>query len=76
MGEVEVKHGGFELGLPQIALNEAGIHARFEQMGGIRMSEGMDGDAHFGDTGALFGFAEGVLDTGTTHRGGAVGLWV
>jgi hypothetical protein len=29
----------------------------------------MDGDAHFGDTGSLFGCAEGALDTGATHRG-------
>ena len=34
------------------------------------MSEGMDGDTGFGDTGALFGFAEGALDTGATHGGG------
>ena len=33
------------------------------------MPEGMDGHAHFGDPGSLFGFAEGALDTGATHRG-------
>jgi hypothetical protein len=30
-GEVEGEHGGFELGMPQVALDEPGIHARFEQ---------------------------------------------
>ena len=30
----------------------------------------MDGDARFGDPGAVFGFAEGALDTGATHGGG------
>lgn len=30
----------------------------------------MDGHAGFGDFGTLFGFAEGPLDTGTTHGGG------
>jgi hypothetical protein len=39
VGEVEVEHGGFELGMP------------------------------LGDTGSLFGFTEGALDTGVTHRG-------
>src|SRR6516165_9761003 len=70
VGEVEGEHGGFELGMAQIALNEAGIHAGFEQMSSVRMSEGVDGDTGFGDTGALFGFAEGALDTGATHGGG------
>lgn len=70
VGEVEVEHGGFELGMSQVALNEAGIHASFEQMGGIRMPQGMDGDTYFGEPSSLFGFAEGALDTGATHRGG------
>jgi hypothetical protein len=70
MGEGEGKHGGVELGMAQGALHEAGIHARCEQMGGIRMSEGMDGDAHFGDPSPVFGGAEGALDTGPTHGGG------
>jgi hypothetical protein len=70
VGEVEVEHGGFELGMPQVALDETRVHARFEQMGSVRMSEGMDGDAHFGEPGALFGFTEGALDTGATHGSG------
>ena len=30
----------------------------------------MDGDAHFGDAGPVFGDTEGALDTRATHRGG------
>jgi hypothetical protein len=67
VGEVEVDHGRFELGMPEVALDETGIHASFEQMGGVGMSQGMDSDAHFGDTGTLFGFTEGALDTAPTH---------
>ncbi len=67
VGEVEVDHGRFELGMPEVALDETRVHARFEQMGGVGMSQGMDSDAHFGDTGALFGFTEGALDTAPTH---------
>ena len=57
--------------MPQVALHETGIHAGFEQMGGVGMPEGMDGHACFGDPGALFGFAEGALDTGATHGRGS-----
>ena len=70
VGEVEGDHRGVELGVPQVALNKSGVDARFEQMGGVGMSEGMDGDAGFGDASALFGFAEGALDAGPTHRRG------
>jgi hypothetical protein len=72
-GEVEVDHGGFELGMAQVALDEPGVHAGFEQRGSVRMSKGMDGDAHCGDPGALFGVAEGAVDTGATHGGGRRG---
>ena len=33
------------------------------------MAQGMDGDAHFGETGALCGCAAGALDTGATQGG-------
>jgi hypothetical protein len=69
VSKVKIDHRGFELGVPQVTLDEPGIHARFEQMGGVGMAQSMDGDAHFGDPGSLFGFAEGALDTGATHRG-------
>jgi hypothetical protein len=67
VGEVEVDHRGFELGMPQVALDEPGVDTGFEQMGGVGMSQGMDGDAHFRDPGTVFGGAEGALDTGATH---------
>ena len=37
LGEVSVDHGGFELGVSQVALDETGIDAGFEQMGGVGM---------------------------------------
>jgi hypothetical protein len=70
VGEVEGEHGGFEWGMPQVTLDETGIHASCEQMGGVRMPQGMDGDAHFRDLGPVFGDAEGALDAGATHRRG------
>ncbi len=70
VGEVEVEHRGFELGVPQVALDESGVDPGFEQMGSIGMPQGMDSDAHFGDRGLVFRFAEGALNTGATHREG------
>jgi hypothetical protein len=39
MGEMEVDHGRFELGMAQVALDEPRIHARFKEMGGVGMPE-------------------------------------
>jgi len=41
------------LGVPQRALDETGIDARFEQMGGVGMSESREGPAHFRDPGTV-----------------------
>ncbi len=67
VGEVEGDHGGCELGMAQGALDKPGVHASFEQMGGVGMSQGMDSHPCFGKAGALFGCAEGALHTGATH---------
>jgi hypothetical protein len=64
---VEGDHRGFEWGMPQGALDETGVDTGFEQLGGVGMSQGMDGDAHCGDSGTVFGGAAGALDPGATH---------
>jgi hypothetical protein len=77
VGEVEIDHGRFKLGVPQVALDEPRIDTGFEQMRGVGMAEGMDSHTHFGDPGPVFGFAEGPLDTGATHgesRRGTLGV--
>ena len=56
--------------MPQGALDETGMHAGFEEMGGVRMPEGMDGHPHCGHAGTVCGSTEGALDTGPTHGGG------
>ena len=56
--------------MSQVTLDEPGIHAGFEEVGGVRMPEGMDGHAHFGHAGTVLSSTEGALDTGPTHRGG------
>ena len=56
--------------MSQVALDEPGGHASFKEMGSVGMPQGMDGNAHFGDPGPVFGLAEGALDTGAPHGGG------
>ena len=73
VGEVEVDHRGCELGVAQGALDETGIDTGFEQMGGVGMPEGRDGDSGLVNAGTVFGVAEGPLDTAPTHWGGRGG---
>jgi hypothetical protein len=70
VGEVEGDHRSCELGMASGALDEPGIDPGFQQMGGVGMPQGMDGDTCFGEPGALLSFTEGALDTGATHGGG------
>ena len=56
--------------MAQVALDEPGIDAGFQQMGGVRMPQGMDGHTQFGNAGTLLGSTEGALDTGATHGEG------
>ena len=69
-GEVSGAHRGCEWGRPQGALDEPGVHASCEPMGGVRMPEGRDGHPQFGNASAVCGDAEGALDTRATPRGG------
>ena len=69
VGQVEGDHGGCELGVPQGALDEPRVHTGFEQMGGVRMPQGLDGPPHFGNTRTVFRGTEGALHTGATQRG-------
>ncbi len=65
---VKIDHGGFESRMTQVLLNYPEIDARFEQMGGIGMPEGMDGDPSLSDSCGIPGLPEGPLDTVNGHR--------
>jgi hypothetical protein len=62
--------------MSQVALDEPGMHARFEQRGGVGRPQGMAGHAHLGEPGTVFGCAEGALDTRATHGGGRRRTWL
>ena len=57
--------------MPQVAWDEPRIDAGFKEMGGVRMSAGMDGDPCFGNAGPVFGGPEGALATGATQGKGS-----
>jgi len=71
-GEVEIEHGGFELGMTHVSLDDPEVDTGFEEMGGIGMSEGVDGNSLFMDASSKLGATEGALDTTFSH--GVLGL--
>jgi hypothetical protein len=72
LGKVEIDHGGFELGMAHVSLDDPEVDTGFEKMSGIGMSQGMNGDRFFSDTCGDLGPTEGPLDTTFCHRRGSV----
>ena len=60
---MEIDHGGFELGVAHVPLDDAQVDTGFKQVRGIGMTQGVDGDALFADAGLELGATEGALDT-------------
>ena len=52
LGEVEIDHGGFELGMAHVSLDDPQVDSGFEKMGGIGVAQGVNGDRLF------FGFLQ------------------
>ena len=46
-GQVEVEHGGVQAVMAEVLLDATDIDAGFQEMGGIAVAEGMNGDALF-----------------------------
>jgi hypothetical protein len=67
VGEVQSDQGGVEACVSEGALDEAAGDPGFEERGGVGRPEGRDGDAGFGDAGALCGCTEGARDAGAAH---------
>ena len=64
---MEIDHGGFELGMAHVSLDDSQVDSGFEKMGGVGVTEGMNGDSLFSDTSSNLGTAEGALDTAFGH---------
>ena len=69
---MEIDHGGFELGMAHVSLDDPEVDPGFEEMGGIGVAEGVNGDALFSDSCSDLGPTEGALDTTFGHRRGSV----
>jgi hypothetical protein len=41
LGEVQIEHGGFELGMAHVTLDDAQVNSGFEEMGGVAMTQGV-----------------------------------
>jgi hypothetical protein len=67
LGKVEIDHGGFELGMAHVSLDDPQVDAGFEEMGGIGVAQGVNGDPFFSDPCSNLGPAEGALDTALGH---------
>jgi hypothetical protein len=68
LGKVEIDHGGFELGMAHVSLDDPQVDSGFEKMSGIGVAEGMNGDSLFSDSCSDLGPTEGPLDTTFGHR--------
>jgi hypothetical protein len=68
LGQVEIDHGGFKLGMSHVSLDDPQVDSGFEKMSGIGVAQGMNGDSFFLDSCSNLGPAEGALDTALGHR--------
>jgi len=68
LGEMQIDHGRFELGMAHVSLDQAQIHPGLQQMGGVRVTQRMDGDVLFADVGLKLGVAKGSLYAAFGHR--------
>jgi hypothetical protein len=67
LGEVQIEHGGFELGMAHVALDDAQVDAGFEEVGGVGMAQRVYGNSLFSDAGIKLGATKGALDTALGH---------
>ena len=67
LGEVEIEHSGFELGMAHVALDDAQVDSSFEEVGGVGMAQRVYGNSLFSDAGIKLGATESALDTTFSH---------
>ena len=67
LGEVEIEHGGFELSMAHVTLDDAQVDTGFEEMSGVGMTKGMDRDSPFTDGGSKLSVTESALDAAFGH---------
>lgn len=68
-GEVEVDEGGLEAAVAEVGGELPEVDASFEEVGGVAVAEGVDGEflVFFGETAFGFGDFDGCPDAGFGH---------
>ncbi len=64
---MEIDPGGFELGMAHVFLDDAEVDASLQEMGGVGVAQGVNGDRLFSDSCSDLGPTEGALDTTFGH---------
>lgn len=73
-GQVQIDHGGVEAVMPEVLLDAANVDTGFEQMSGITVAKGMDGNPFF-KIELCHSPSQGALDGGFFHRHGCRGTF-
>lgn len=73
---MEVDHRGFDVGVAEIFLNDAQVNAGFQQVGSIRMAQGVDRDALLADAGGAFCSSQSALDAFDGHGNPGMGSFL
>jgi hypothetical protein len=55
LGEMEIDHGGFQVGMSHVSLDDSGVDTGFQKMGSVAMPESVHGHAPLGNTGRKLG---------------------
>jgi len=71
IGQMQINHGGFQAGMAEISLNDSEVDSGLEQVGGIGVSQGVNGDGFLFNACGKFGSSKGALDG--FHGHGALG---
>ena len=65
---MKINHGGFQLAVAHVSLDDPQVDAGLEKMSGIGVPEGVNRDHFFVDSGSKLGSTKGPLDTAFGHR--------
>lgn len=69
LGEVKIEHGGLQLGMAQVTLDDAQVNSSLKKMCGVGMTQRMNGDSLLTDGGSKLGVTKGTLDAAFGHGG-------
>ena len=64
---MQIDHGGFQLAMAHVSLNDPQVDAGLEKMGGIGMPEGVNRDHFFADSSSKQGSSKSPLNAAFGH---------